>query len=122
MFLSCHVRVSQASLAKWLSVRLRIKWLWVRVPLQSLKSILMLTLSKIKRRKKLLILQWIIRIILNAKNKKMIIRSCQRFCRSTGWWELVWTQCDDKRFKKTFRISRNTFEYILSEIRVNIEK
>ena len=25
-----------ASLAKWLSVRLRIKWLWVRVPLQSL--------------------------------------------------------------------------------------
>ena len=26
-----------ASLAKWLSVRLRIKWLWVRIPLQSLK-------------------------------------------------------------------------------------
>ena len=25
-----------ASLAKWLSVRLRMKWLWVRVPLQSL--------------------------------------------------------------------------------------
>ena len=90
--------------------------------LKKRQSILMLTLSKIKRRKKLLILQWIIRIILNAKNKKMIIRSCQRFCRSTGWWELVWTQCDDKRFKETFRISRNTFEYILSEIRVNIEK
>ena len=33
MFLSCHVR---ASLAKWLSVRLRTKWLWVRIPLQSL--------------------------------------------------------------------------------------
>ena len=28
---------SFASLAKWLSVRLRTKWLWVRVPLQSLK-------------------------------------------------------------------------------------
>ena len=26
-----------ASLAKWLSVRLRTKWLWVRVQLQSLK-------------------------------------------------------------------------------------
>ena len=26
---------SLASLAKWLSVRLRTKWLWVRVPLQS---------------------------------------------------------------------------------------
>ena len=26
-----------ASLAKWLSFRLRIKWLWVQVPFQSLK-------------------------------------------------------------------------------------
>ena len=29
-----------ASLAKWLSVRLRIKWMWVRVPLQSVKCTL----------------------------------------------------------------------------------
>ena len=28
-----------AKLAKWLIVRLRIKWLWVRVPLQSPKKI-----------------------------------------------------------------------------------
>ena len=28
---------TQASLAKWLSVRLRTKWLWVRIPLPSLK-------------------------------------------------------------------------------------
>ena len=34
MFLSCH---QLASLAKWLSVRLWTKWLWVRVQLQSLK-------------------------------------------------------------------------------------
>ena len=27
-----------SSLAKWLSVRLRSKWLWVRVPMQSLNS------------------------------------------------------------------------------------
>ena len=27
-----------ASLAKWLSVRLQTKWLWVQVPLQSLYS------------------------------------------------------------------------------------
>ena len=32
-----------ASLAKWLSVRLRTKWLWVRIPLQS-QSIIFLTL------------------------------------------------------------------------------
>ena len=32
-----HVTI-QASLAKWLSVRLRTKWLWVRIPLLSLKT------------------------------------------------------------------------------------
>ena len=37
--LSEHIVKCTASLAKWLSVRLRIKWLWVRVPLQSLKLI-----------------------------------------------------------------------------------
>ena len=45
--------------------------------------------------------------IFNEKNKKKSITSCRRFCRSTGWWELVWTQYDDKRFKETFRISGN---------------
>ena len=30
-------KIKLGSLAKWLSVRLRIKWLWVRIPLQSLK-------------------------------------------------------------------------------------
>ena len=34
-----------ASLAKWLSVRLRIKWLWVRVPLQSLRNICFLFIA-----------------------------------------------------------------------------
>ena len=33
-----------SSLAKWLSVRLRTKWLWVWVPLQSLKVVLYLLL------------------------------------------------------------------------------
>ena len=33
--LNCSVKL--ASLAWWLSVRLRNKWLWVRIPLQSLK-------------------------------------------------------------------------------------
>ena len=31
-----------ANLAKWLSVRLRTKWLWVRIPLQSLKNPILL--------------------------------------------------------------------------------
>ena len=79
--------------------------------LKKRQSILTLILSVIKRRKKLLSLQGIIKIILNETNKKRSIRSCRRFSRNTGWWELVWTQYDDKRFKETFRISRNTFKY-----------
>ena len=88
--------------------------------LKKIQSILTLILLAIKRGKKLLILQWIIRKILNKKKRS--IRSCQRFCRNTGWWALLWPQYDDKRFKQIFHISRNTFKYILSEIRVNIEK
>ena len=90
--------------------------------LKKRQLILTLVLLAIKRTKKLMILQWIIKKYLNGKNKKRSIRSRWRFCRNTGWWELVWTQYDDKRFKETFRISRDTFKYILSEIRVNIEK
>ena len=36
------------SLAKWLSVRLRTKWLWVQVPLQSLKKFLFWDFSEWK--------------------------------------------------------------------------
>ena len=32
--------LNSASLGKWLSVRLRSKWFWVRIQLQSLKSII----------------------------------------------------------------------------------
>ena len=65
---------------------------------QSILMLLMLISLAIKRRKKFLILHWIIRKILNKKNKKRSIRSCRRFCRYYAWWELVWTQDDDKRF------------------------
>ena len=38
IFLSCHVRILECIHTKWLNVRLRNKWLWDRVPLQSLIS------------------------------------------------------------------------------------
>ena len=43
-------------------------------------------------------------------------RSCRRLVRSTGWWENVWNNYSEARFKKTFRISRATFRYILDRI------
>ena len=49
-------------------------------------------------------------------------RSCRRLPRNSGWWEKVWNQYDDKRFKQTFRVSRNTFNLILSRIRHKLER
>ena len=66
--------------------------------LKKRQSILTFILLAIKRREKLLILEWIIRNILNEKNKKRSIRSRRRICWNTGRWEPVWTQYDDKRF------------------------
>ena len=33
-----------------------------------------------------------------------------------GWWENAWNNYSEARFKKTFRISRSTFTYILNRI------
>lgn len=49
-------------------------------------------------------------------------RSCRRSIRNTGWWELAWATYDEGRFKKAFRVSRETFDFILKSIRPDIEK
>ena len=49
-------------------------------------------------------------------------RSCRRLLRNNGWWLLVWNTYSNERFKKTFRVSRNTFNYILSRIRHKLER
>ena len=50
------------------------------------------------------------------------IRTCRRYPRNQGFWELAWETYDDTRFKKTFRVSRRTFQYILQNIRQDIQK
>ena len=49
-------------------------------------------------------------------------RSCRRLIRNGGWWEKVWHQYSEKRFKRTFRVTRGTFLYILGRIRHDIKK
>ena len=49
-------------------------------------------------------------------------RSCRRFVRNTGWWETVSTMYNDARFKQTFRMSRETFYFILRKIEHEITK
>ena len=61
-------------------------------------------------------------LCLNVNRKRIVVRSCRRFVRNSGWWELVWNNYSDDRFKKTFRISRNTFMYILEKVRHKLTK
>ena len=49
------------------------------------------------------------------------VRSSRHLLRSNSWWEMVWTTYTDERFKKTFRISKNTFSFILNRIRKDLE-
>ena len=44
------------------------------------------------------------------------IRSCRRHYRNVGWWNTVNTLYNKERFKQAFRISRNTFHYILQKV------
>ena len=50
------------------------------------------------------------------------MRSCRRLTRNNGWWETVCNNYSDARFKKTFRVTRATFLYILSRIRHRLER
>ena len=54
-------------------------------------------------------------------DKRIIHRSCRRFDRNHGWWELIWNTYSEARFKKTFRVSRSTFGYILDNIKEEIQ-
>ena len=49
-------------------------------------------------------------------------RSCRRLQRNTGWWDLIWKTYSDSRFKKTFRVSRATFSFILDRIKHVLER
>ena len=49
-------------------------------------------------------------------------RSCRSFVRNQGWWDTVVNNYSDERFKYTFRMSRNTFNYILENIRGGLQK
>ena len=63
---------------------------------------------------------------LNDENHAIVQRhrSCRRYTRNSasGWWENVWSNYSDKRFKKTFKVSRQTFLFILCQIRGDMEK
>ena len=76
------------------------------------------------RRQKLLKASFLVALlILSGRNAAVPIqRSCRRLGRNQGWWNSVWETYSDARFKKTFRVSRKTFSFILQRIRPALER
>lgn len=56
------------------------------------------------------------------ESKKDVVRSYRRLGRNEGWWNNVWNTYSERRFQKTFRISKDTFQFILSRIRHDLER
>ena len=54
---------------------------------------------------------------------KQRTRRFRRFCRNNkNWWKTVSQTYSQRRFKHTFRVSRTTFNFILSKIQHRIQK
>ena len=57
-----------------------------------------------------------------SQQQVAVLRSCRCFQRNLGWWNTVWNTYSEKRFKKTLRVSRGTFQFILNRIRHDLER
>lgn len=58
----------------------------------------------------------------SGESEPIPLRACRRLSRNGGWWELVWSTYSDERFKKTFRLSRDTFQLILGRCYESLKK
>ena len=81
-----------------------------------------LALSHIRSRRKLVQQLGVMALLILLYASSERIRSCQRVPRNRGWWDMVWNTNNEDRFKKTFRVSRATFHYILANIRHDLER
>ena len=75
-----------------------------------------------RRRKMLQVAMLLLVVCFNLSRKRSVVRSCRRYVRNGGWWRLVWNEYSDDRFKKTFRLSRDTFTYILEKVKHKLTK
>ena len=90
---------------------------------QRRKLLLASIASAIQRRRRLVKLcMTALLLMFNVFRNKPVLRSCQHLQRNGGWWNVVWNTYTDARFKKTLRVNRCTFLYILETIRHAIER
>ena len=80
-------------------------------------------MNLVSRRRHILSICILLQLALIQRNDVVEpIRSCRRLLRNSGWWDTVWKYYSEARFKKTFRVTRGTFLYILSRIRQQLER
>ena len=48
-------------------------------------------------------------------NQSKRIQSCRRYLKNQVWWETVQNN-NDKLYKETFRVSKETFDFIINEM------
>ena len=92
--------------------RRQLKHQWLLLYLKKRASILRTTL---------LFLLFLTRSLAESARKPRI-RSCRRLERNSGWWDNVWQNYTSSRFRLTFRISRETFSFILERIRPELQR
>lgn len=85
-------------------------------------SFQMATLVAVRRKFRLRLLALLCLLLQQVGEEEERFRSIRRCERNAGWWEMVWSTYDNSRFKKTFRVTRQTFCYILENIRQDITK
>ena len=61
-------------------------------------------------------------LLISQNNSKVYHRSCRRLPRNNGLWDLIWNTYSDDCFRKTFRVSTSTFNYIFCRIRHKLER
>ena len=79
----------------------------------------------VARRRQVLNVVWLLLLLISQRNNITVprsIRSCRWLNRNTGWWDKAWNNYSEARFKKTFRVSRSTFNFILNRIEPFITK
>ena len=77
-------------------------------------------------RRRWIVLLSLARLLLLLREQNLSVervrgQSCKHLPKSNIWWEMVSRTYTDERFKKTFRISKNMFNFILNQTRDYLE-
>ena len=89
---------------------------------QTLETILKIAISQRKMLMKVCCMVSLFVLNNCVGNITTTVWSCRRLLRNAGWWNLVWNNYSEARCKKTFRMSRATFLFILEKIRHLLER